>query len=380
MKKSGWIVVVFFALFFSKAVAAPELFTETERVFFNSHGPWTIDNTSDPSNIYSAKSSAIEFGRELFFDVRLSRYNNVSCASCHIPNNAFSDGRPTAVGAKLLDRNTIALANLKQQHWYGWAGQTDTLWGQSIRPLLNPKEMDMSTEILVARIRNNADLGISYKNIFGQSASLHDEQTVLVNIAKALAAFQETITTPPTSFDNFYQAVKNGDQQGVRAYPQQALSGLKIFLGKGRCSFCHFGPNFTNGEFHNIGISHFTATGDVDPGRTAGLAHYFDYPFNRNGRYSDEGKASAELAPGNFVKLQHGNWGEFRVPSLRNVANTGPYMHNGSITTLREVVEYYSTINLDRLHGKGETLLRPLPLSESEIDSLIAFLHTLSNP
>ena len=181
--------------------------------------------------------------------------------------------------------------------------------------------------------------------------------------------------TPRTAFDAFRDALVSGAPSD---YPVRARRGLKLFVGKGRCAVCHAGPNFTHGEFHSIGLSHFVDSGQVDGGRFSGIEDLKASPYSRTGRFSDEPAVSANDAPVNFVVLKQTNWGEFRVPSLRNVANTAPYMHDGSIAKLEDVVRHYSEIDLERLHTDGESLLQPLGLSDGEVADLVAFLETLS--
>jgi cytochrome c peroxidase len=161
-------------------------------------------------------------------------------------------------------------------------------------------------------------------------------------------------------------------------YPDPARRGLAIFVGKGRCNICHIGPNFTNGEFHDVGIAFFSGAGQVDEGRYNGIGRVQASRYNLLGPFNDD--ATASTATGTrYVAREHRNFGEFRVPSLRNVARTAPYMHNGSLPTLRDVVKHYSEIDEDRLHADGERILRPLHLSESEIDDVVAFLESLSD-
>ena len=164
---------------------------------------------------------------------------------------------------------------------------------------------------------------------------------MLVNLAKALAAFQETIVTQRTAFDDFRDALERDDAAGMARYPQPAQRGLKLFVGKGRCTVCHFGPNFSNGEFDDVGVPYFAEPGRVDSGRHGGIAALRDNPFNLLGPYND----GADATHTRHVETQHRNWGEFRVPSLRNVARTAPYMHNGSLATLADVVRHYSEVD-----------------------------------
>ena len=353
---------------------SPEIFSASELAFIKSHGPWPVETTVDPSNRFSGNPDAIVWGQSLFHDTRLSREGKISCASCHLRDLSFADGRSTSRGVGKVDRNAIALANLRLNRWYGWDGQSDNLWAQSIHPILDQREMNATTDIIAERIKNQDDLQTNYKSLVGISPLDQTADTILVNVAKALAAYQETIQTPASQFDRLRKDILAKQTTSVDA---SLLNGLKLFVGKGKCSFCHFGPNFTNGEFHDIGLPFFKEDGGVDSGRFGGIQALKASPYNRLGSFSDEPQDQAVESPASFVRLQHRNWGEFRVPALRNVARTAPYMHNGSLETLEEVVRHYSTVNPDRLHADGEILLQPLNLTEQEIRDLVAFLEIL---
>src|SRR5690606_7277578 len=146
-----------------------------------------------------------------------------------------------------------------------------------------------------------------------------------------------------TPFDAFRDALAAGDRTAAAAYPEAARRGLRLFIGRGQCSVCHLGPAFTNGEFHDIGRPHFAAPGRVDPGRHGGIARLKASALTRLGPYSDD-DAQASAVHTRHVAQSHRNWGEFKVPSLRNAALTAPYMHDGSLATLAAVVRYYSEI------------------------------------
>ncbi|MGH2671258.1 MAG: cytochrome-c peroxidase, partial [bacterium] len=204
-----------------------------------------------------------------------------------------------------------------------------------------------------------------------------DDEAVLIDVGKALAAFQETLISGRTAFDRFRDALERSDPEGMKAYPLAAQRGLKIFIGKGNCGACHFGPHFTNGEFADTGVPFFVAPGRVDPGRHRGIQTLKTSEFNLLGRYNDDPARSTATGT-RHVELQHRNFGEWRVPGLRNVALTAPYMHNGTLATLRDVVKHYSELNEERLHADGERVLKRLGLSETEVADLVAFLESLS--
>ena len=161
-----------------------------------------------------------------------------------------------------------------------------------------------------------------------------------------------------------------------RAIRCSAQRGLAIFVGSGNCTACHGGPLFTNGEFHDVGIPFFAEPGRVDPGRHGGIARLKTSPYNLLGTYNDDTLRGTATST-RYVALDHRNYGEFKVPSLRGVARTAPYMHDGSLATLREVVRHYSNIDLDRLHADGEQILKPLGLDKYDVDALVAFLETI---
>jgi cytochrome c peroxidase len=354
-------------------------FTEEERAAILAHGPWPQPMPPDPSNRVSGNPAAIALGRRLFFDTRLSTDGQRSCATCHDPAKAFADGRSRSLGTVRVDRNAIALANLRLNRWFGWDGAADSLWAQSIRPILDKKELALTPAELRERVGADAALAAAYARLFGSAAEERDPELVLVNVAKALAAYQETIVTERTAFDDFRDALGRGDAAAMRRYPAAAQRGLRTFVGNGRCNVCHFGPNFTNGEFDDVGVRHFAEKGRVDTGRYGGIAALAASPFNLLGRYNDAPGKAPGLAT-RHVEPLHRNWGEFRVPSLRNVARTAPYMHDGSLATLADAVRHYAEVDEDRLHGiPGRRLVRPLRLGPREKADLVAFLETLSS-
>jgi cytochrome c peroxidase len=277
-----------------------------------------------------------------------------------------------------VDRNTIALLNVRLNRWFGWSGASDSLWGQSLRPILDEKELGGSAQLVQQRLGSDVGVAAAYASVFAADINKDEPERVLVNVAKALAAFQETIGTGRAPFDAFRDALERNDEAGLARYPAAAQRGLKIFAGSGRCSTCHFGPNFSNGEFDDSGVPFFAETGRVDSGRHGGIVALKASPFNLLGAYSDDAAGVSAMRTRHVQQL-HRNWGEFRVPSLRNVADTAPYMHDGSLRTLDAVVRHYSEIDVERLHGSdNERLLRPLRLTSQEKADLVAFLQTLS--
>lgn len=350
----------------------PVEFSPSEIRRIVSHGPWPMPAAPDPGNRVSGNAEAIALGEILFFNARLSGNGQVSCATCHVPELGWSDGRRTSAGMAAVDRNAPGLLNVRLNRWFGWDGGSDSLWASAIRPLLDAREMGVSEAAVAKLMRQDDALACRYRKLFGEQDG---DDAITVNAAKAIAAFQETLHSSRTPFDDFRDALAAGGDDP--AYPDAARRGLKIFVGKGDCQLCHFGPAFTNGEFHDTGIPHFIAPGKVDPGRHGGIAALRGNPYNLLGRFNDDATGANALHT-RHVDPQHRNWGEFKVPSLRNLAATAPYMHNGSLASLHEVVRHYSEVSPDRVHSDGENLIRALNLSPQEIDDVVAFLRTLS--
>jgi cytochrome c peroxidase len=349
-------------------------FSAEEKAKILQHGPWPPQLVADPSNRVSGNTDAIALGEKLFYEPRLSGSGSVLCATCHVPYRRWQDGRARGFGLEEVDRNAPSVLNARFNRWYGWDGANDSLWAQSIRPLLDPREMRATPSHISATVRTL--FAAEYEKAFSRKIPDNDEE-LLVDVGKALAAFQETLFTGRTPFDEFRDALEKDDREAMARYPAAAQRGLKIFAGKGNCSTCHFGPRFSNGEFADTGISFFVAKGKVDPGRHGGIGKLKASPYNLLGRYNDDAKR-ADGTSTRHVEAQHRNFGEFRVPGLRDVALTAPYMHNGSLATLRDVVKYYSEIDDERLHLDGGKILKPLHLGAREIDDLVAFLESLS--
>jgi cytochrome c peroxidase len=366
--------LVFLALLAAAPAAQP--FTEADIRAIVSHGPWPPPFRADPSNRVSGNREAIELGERLFFERRLSANGEVSCSRCHVPERNWTDGAARARGLAAADRNTPSLANVRLSRWFGWDGAHDSLWSQGIRPILDAREMGSSAAQVAKLVRGDADLSCRYRKLFGAPPA--DDERLLVDVAKALAAFQETLVSARSAFDEFRDALVNGDAAGIANYPDAAKRGLRLFIGKGACNSCHVGPAFSNGEFHDTGIPFLVEPGRVDPGRHEGIKKLLSSRYNLLGPYNDDPQRST-VAGTRHVALEHRNFGEFKTPSLRNLALTAPYMHNGRLATLRDVVDHYSTISPDRLHSDGEAILKPLNLSEQETRDLVEFLESLSD-
>jgi cytochrome c peroxidase len=358
-------------------LAANPVFTQSEIRIILSHGPWPALAPPDPSNRVSGQADAIEFGTRLFFDQRLSAKGTVACASCHVPERNWSDNLARGVGMSEVDRNTPTLVNLTGSRWYGWDGASDSLWSQSLRPILDERELAATPRHVAQLVRDDEQLACRYRKAFGTPPSPTDDEAVLVGVGKALAAFQETLVSGRTPFDRFRDALAGAGRPPIETYSEPAQRGLKIFIGKGGCTTCHSGPNFTGGEFFNTGLSKFAPRGQPDPGRQAGIRRLMESRFNLLGPYNDD-KTGASAARTREASLEKASFGEFKVPSLRNLILTAPYGRDGGVETLAEVVRHYADLDPVSLHAKDGRPAKPIALTPREQTDLIVFLQSLS--
>jgi cytochrome c peroxidase len=276
-----------------------------------------------------ASEGKIALGRKLFFDARLSRNDRVSCATCHDPEQGFSDGRRLARGIddRQGARHTPSLINVGYGRPLMWDGRAATLEEQALLPIENPAEMDLPLEALEEKLRGVAEYRKAFERVFSGAVSAE-------RIAQALAAYERTIVSAETPFDRYLR----GDRDSLSA---PAKRGMKLFFGRARCSVCHSGPELTDNKFHNIGVADPQA---ADAGRRA-----------VSGREQDHGA--------------------FRTPQLREIGRTAPYMHHGRFATLRDVVRHYNFGGVtDEANDYRDEALEVLYLSEDEVDDVVAFL------
>ena len=285
-------------------------------------------------------AAEIQLGRTLFFDTKLSSNDRVSCGTCHRPDRGFADGLRFSVGVSgtPLKRHTPHLYNLAWNHTFFWDGRASSLEEQAVAPIRNPEEMGMPGDTAAAKLRGDAAYAATFSEVFPRSG------VTMGNIARALAAFERTIVTRDSAADRYAA----GD---TAALDERAVRGRTLFFGRARCSTCHSGANFTDGLFHNTGVM-----GD-DIGRAA---------FDRVGEF--------QMRPYPFFQMRRA----FKTPSLRNVALTAPYQHDGSEATLLEVVTFYNKGGRDpQSYGKALDI-RPLNLTDSDLQDLVAFLEGLT--
>ena len=356
---------------------------------------------TDPSNTYAEDPAAAAFGQKLFFDSRFSSNGEVSCASCHLPEKQFQDGTPLAHGVGTTDRRTMTLIGTAYSPWFFWDGRKDSQWAQALAPMENPVEHG-SNRTYYAHLVDRY-YRAEYEAIFGampdvghlpfltgsaqdpeviaawEAMSAEDREAVTriyVNIGKSIAAYERLLMPGESRFDQYVEAVLNRDHETAdQILTEDEIAGLKLFIGEANCTNCHNGALFTNNDFHNTGVP--AAEGlPQDYGRAKGAQQVLADEFNCMSRYSDADESnSSELRY--MVSEGHQLERQFKPPSLRNVAERGPYMHAGQFATLEEVLNHYNTAPEA---PAGHSELEPLNLSEAQIAQIIAFLTTLDSP
>ncbi len=362
-----------------------------------------FENAASPSNRFADSAEVAAFGKRLFFEPGLSGNGKLSCASCHDPERAFVDGRPRAVGMGQTQRNTPTLFGVGSYGWFYWDGRRDSLWAQALIPLEAPSEMGASRIHTLRVLRSDPAYAASYRALFGSEvpdtdgidpranvlggstaraawakvprAKREEVDRAFANVGKALAAYERGLVPQPTRFDRYVAAIRSGNETGAGELTPDEQRGLRLFIDgeRTRCLDCHNGPMLTNGSFHNIGTGNFDGP-QLDHGRELGVMAVKVDPFNCMGPFSD---ADPEDCGGlRFLAEAHVETrGAFKVPTLRYLARTGPYMHDGRFASLAEVVAHYERAEPDA-HGQSE--LRPLSLTSDERRSLVAFLRALS--
>ncbi len=367
----------------------------------------------DPTNAVSGDPRAARFGQFLFFDTRFSSNGKVSCATCHVPEKAFADGRSLAQGVGDATRHAPALWNVADNRWFFWDGRADSLWAQALSPLENPLEHGTSRLAVVRMLEADEELRRAYQNLFGQLPELSEAaralpaarpvpddgkapehvawlslaaeerraiDIVFSNVGKCIAAYVRLIRSGHAPFDVFVEGLRDGDPAKLAALSPSAQRGLQLFDGRANCRNCHSGPDFTDKEFHSVRVPSASRSLERDPGRYTGITRVLTDPFNGLGEFSDDrGEAARERL--SFLDNRTSNQGQFKTPSLRNVAVTAPYMHQGQMATLRDVLHHYSVFDktFDPLKGHFELTLQPLHLTDQETDDLIAFLESLTD-
>lgn len=274
----------------------------------------------------------VRLGEKLFRERRLSRDGSLACSDCHQPKRAFTDGHAKAVGVygRQGPRSVPTLINRAWGKAFFWDGRIPKLEQQVVQPILANLEMDLTLEEAVERLRSSRGYRKDFNRVFKRDPNVED-------LARALAAYVRTINAGDSPYDRYLFGDSN-------ALTEQQLAGLKLFRGKGNCTFCHAGPTLSDEEFHNTGVAW------------------------SNGEFLDLGRA--------LVTQQDADRGKFKTPTLREVSRTAPYMHDGSLATLEDVVKFYS--DGGRENPNRDIVLQRLNLSDRERADLVSFLRALS--
>ena len=287
-----------------------------------------------------------ELGKMLFFDPRLSKSKQISCASCHDPELAWGDGRTISYGhnRQTGKRNSPSLLNIGYHSVFFWDGRAVSLENQALGPITDPVEMAATETISIKNIKKIKGYKPYFREAFG------DEKITIERILKAIATYERTITSKKSKFDSFIEGKSD-------IFTDEEVIGLHLFRTKAGCINCHNTPLFSNQKFHNVGLSYY--------GRT----------FEDLGKYN--------------ITHKKEDVGKFKTPSLREIGRTAPYMHNGLMPNLEGIIEMYNAgmprvkpkenQKNDSLFPVTDPLLKKLNLTKKEQNALKAFLLTLSS-
>lgn len=322
------------------------------------------DPPPSPGNAVADLPAAAELGKKIFFDAGFSADGTVSCSTCHQPDKHFTDGQVAAVTARGTGkRNVPSAEGAAWNTWFFWDGRSDSAWSQATGPLLNPIEHATTQEQVRQRV--GEVYATEWASIFGGVSE--DPGTVLAQVGKVVEAYERTLRPGPSRFDRYVaQLPTDGD-----LLTEQEKNGLRLFIGDAGCVNCHNGPLFTDRSFHNVGVPF-----NGDMGRLEGAKQVLESPLNCQGSYSDA-KDCPELR---YLDPAFADWpAAFKTPSLRNVAKTAPYMHDGSMPTLLSVLAFYNSLPGDVRVGHRELTLQPLRYSGEQLAELEAFLGTVSS-
>ena len=297
----------------------------------------------------------VELGKKLFFDRRLSGDGTMNCGTCHAPESGFTDGLPISLAYPTTRnwRNSPGLRNVAYRKTLFRYGSSASLEEQALFPMMSPFEMNRNLDYLEEALKTVPAYVEAFRSIFGGEITRQ-------RVAMAIAAFERTILSTDTPLDRFLRGERN-------ALTPRQRAGYELFVGKARCAVCHAGPNLTDESFHNLGVPD-DPNAKEDP-RVLATARFVGkvsgFPEYRTLRED----------PGRFlVTKDPADWKAFVTPPLREVASTAPYMHNGALKTIDEVIDFF-----DRGGGddpKKSPLLRPLGLSKEEKEALREFLAT----
>lgn len=365
-------------------------------LWLGSLGPLPVD----PSNRYSDNPKAAALGRKFFFEDKFSGNQKVSCATCHRQDYFFTDNLPLSHGMDTTPRRSMPLIGVAYNSWFFWDGRADSLWAQALGPIENVLEHGISrtmSAFIIGRYYRQ-----EYEEIFGKlpefmedsfpqhaRPALDDPEAlkawvlmtpeqraevnkVYVNMGKAIAAFVRTIMPQPAPFDRYVEQILAEKTKTSRmALTDDEARGLRLFIGKAKCTNCHNGPLFTNSDFHNLGLPPKNP-GNPDRGRAEAITEVLSNQFNCFGKYSDA--KPSECLELRYIDTSEEKYiGAFKTPTLRSVTERPPYMHAGQFATVREVLEFYRSKALNPELGHAD-------LTDEDLDLLEKFLHSLSSP
>jgi cytochrome c peroxidase len=381
--------------------------TESERALLESLSIWTLGPAPEsPSNRVSDSPQAARLGHRLFFDPGLSADGSIACASCHQPALLYTDGLTTARGIGVTGRNSPSLIGAAHFPWMYWDGRRDSLWAQALAPLEAAAEMGNTRLAVVRRVTTHPETEGLYRQVFGVAPKLDDRNRfpdragpfgdlneraawtrmsaddrrivdrAFADIGKAIGAYERLLQPGPSRFDRYVQNLRSGIPATANAELNAIeLQGLRLFVDAERtpCLRCHNGPLFTNASFHEVGTAS-TTDGLPDFGRFLGIQAVLIDPFNCLGPYSDS--APEDCRELRFLNKSHmaAELGKFKTPTLRGLTRTAPYLHDGRLGTLGEVIEHYRNPNAD---GDQPIEITPLEISDEESRALVAFLASL---
>ena len=328
------------------------------------------------TNKFASSPAAAAFGHRLFFDTDLSHSGATACASCHHPDKAFTDGLVhPATHLQPAPRNTPTLVGAAHSPWQFWDGRSDSLWSQALEALESPLDHGMSRSEVIQLIKKK--YRTDYEALFGMLPASDDSAAIdraFTNVGKAIGAYVARLEPAPGRFDRYVAGLVGSLDSGapVERLTRTEIAGLKLFISdeKGQCISCHNGPLFTNNEFKSINVPDFSGS---DRGRLAGAEQVLRNAFNCLGEFSD----SEEEGCGDLIYIKQNDpelTAAFKVPTLRNLSFTAPYMHSGIFPRLADVLRYYN----HPLQRAGDHLdIVPLDMFPHELEQLEAFLMTL---
>ncbi len=367
------------------------LFSDSEWAVVQGLSPLPNKPPPSPTNRVADNPDAAQLGQMFFFDARFSKDSTISCATCHSPFHGFADVEATSLGNRRGTRNAPTVLNAAYNEWQFWDGRADTLWAQALFALEGEDEQ-AGTRLQYAHLVHR-HYQADYEAVFGPLPNLEDAarfppdgkpgdptfddmseadriaiNTVFANIGKAVEAYERLLISRNAPFDRYVA----GDEEAITL---EAKRGLKVFIGKGVCVLCHGTPHFRDNDFHNIGIPQDGLPEDI--GRFQGVEKLLADPFNSASIYSDSRADAAQMLRLLEPRLEH--QGEFKTPTLRNVALTAPYFHTGEFPTLASVIEFNNAGGTtNEFAGRSAVRVEPLHLTEQEKQDLVEFLETLT--